>query len=231
MTRADLRGSCFRGAEMNRSVLAHADLRDATVVLHDARQAQIVRSFREPYSDDDSDADEARRRAAAARQLLHLRADFTDAAMRDSTLEGADARHANFTGSILEGANFAQARLSGATFHSAVLTGANLRGADLEGADVSDAIFDPEALELVELQKATKSEHVAKSEPDLAAALSRARAVARQPGTEGASERCSPGSTCSDRLLADARLVMALLPGANLHRANLDRARCSPWPI
>ena len=71
-------------------------------------------------------------------------ADFTGAAIYDTTLAGAQLLAANFDGALLAGADFAGADLGLATFRGAVLLdakwdGANLRSADFDGAVVFGA--------------------------------------------------------------------------------------------
>jgi len=91
------------------------------------------------------------------------------------------------------------------------------------GADVSDAILDPAALELAELKKAVTRRYLPQSAATLGDALAEHALWLDSQGQKGTRALLAKADL-SDRAMAGARLVMALLPGDRLHRANLRRA-------
>jgi tetratricopeptide (TPR) repeat protein len=86
------------------------------------------------------------------RQCQLAEVNLVHAQLQDADLEGAKLQRANLSQARLDGANLRGADLSFTSLHGASLRGANLQGAklvgtDLREVDLTDARFDPNALE------------------------------------------------------------------------------------
>ena len=138
MKRADLRGACLRGANLTHADLFEADLREGLIAAMDK-----VKGFKllEPTKR----ASEAQGAILAGANLersrmsgvVALRADFTDAVLKDAKLVRANLKQANLHGADLSGAD-----LSGADLRDAVLVGARTNACQFGDADMSGVLTD-----------------------------------------------------------------------------------------
>jgi uncharacterized protein YjbI with pentapeptide repeats len=124
LTRADLRGSSFRGAKLSFSNLDNADLRSGTM-MYAGDLSQIVD------------------RSAGANQGV----DFSNCSMKGVSFGNAKLDGVNFTGALLHGARFKSANLTNAIFKDAVLVGVNMEDLKVPPEALAGAIQDvsPEA--------------------------------------------------------------------------------------
>lgn len=133
----------------------------------------------------------------------NMRADLSNADLRDAVLTDADLRYAN-----LEGADLSNANLWGSNLRHADLGRANLQGAKLKEVDFEDADLHLARLCYVNLQKATLAN------ADLHSA------DLRGADLRGADLR---GANLTGANLTGARLIKADLFGADLRGADLGR--------
>src|SRR5436190_11717975 len=122
MRRTDLRGACLRNADLTGADLFEADLREGVIAQPDrVRGLRII---------------EATKRAGEAQGAVLIGAN-----LERSKMSGVVALKADFTDAILKDANLVRANLSRATMVGCNLAGADLSGADLSGADLRDSIM------------------------------------------------------------------------------------------
>lgn len=128
---ADLRGAVLREANLTRTDLGGAFVREADLGGADLRQADLIHANLTQCDLTRADLggaylSYANCSGANLRQVLMIGADLT----------GADLRAADLNEAILSRATFREAYLS-----KAILSEADLNGTDLSGADLSDADF------------------------------------------------------------------------------------------
>jgi uncharacterized protein YjbI with pentapeptide repeats len=127
LRRADLRGTSLQGANLSNADMFECDFREGTIaekvgrgdlafLTHDANGADLEETVFVS-----ANLDRARMNGVTA-----IRADFTNAVMRDCKLVRAKLTHAKLSGANLENADLAGADLVGANLDGAVLTGACL---------------------------------------------------------------------------------------------------------
>jgi len=124
-TELETYGGLFGGADLSDSDFSYASLPEADLALADLSRADFS----------GANLTEAVFREAILDQANLAGADLTRANLRDADLTGADLR----------GANLTDADLSGAT-----LSGARLAGTIIGGADFTEALFDPEGVDVEE---------------------------------------------------------------------------------
>jgi uncharacterized protein YjbI with pentapeptide repeats len=122
LRRSDLRGACLRGANLAGADMFEADLREGAIatlkgeggfrILEPARKASIASG-----------------------------ASLVGANLQRSKLSGVTAVRADFTDAILKDAKLVRANLKQCSLKGADLAGADLSGADLHGADLRDAVL------------------------------------------------------------------------------------------
>ena len=122
LRRADLRGACLRGADLTGADLFEADLREGSIAAVD--RGKGLRLL------------EHTSRVAEAQG-----ATLAGANLERSKLSGVIAVRADFTDAILKDAKLVRANLKQASMSGANLAGADLSGADLSGADLRDAVL------------------------------------------------------------------------------------------
>ena len=122
LKRADLRGACLRGANLSNADLFEADLREGSIAAADKVMGLRVM--------------EPTKRASEAHGAI-----LTGANLERSRLSGVMAVRADFTDAVLKDCKMVRANLKQASFHGADLAGADLSGADLSGADMRDAVL------------------------------------------------------------------------------------------
>lgn len=127
LRRADLRGTSLQGANLSNADMFECDFREGTIAEKVGRGELAFFSHEGGVSDLDetvfvsANLDRARMNGISA-----IRADFSNAVMRDCKLVRAKLTHAKMVGANLENADLAGADLVGANLDGAVLTGACL---------------------------------------------------------------------------------------------------------
>ncbi len=122
MRRVDLRGACLRGANLSSCDLFEADLREGALALPDkANGLSYV---------------EISMRTAEATY-----ANLRGANLERSKLSGIQAMKADFTDAVMKQCKLVRANLKQAIMDNVDLAGADLSGADLSGASLKDAVL------------------------------------------------------------------------------------------
>ncbi|WP_269716519.1 pentapeptide repeat-containing protein [Caulobacter sp. NIBR2454] len=124
LRRADLRGACLRAANLTGADLFEADLREGAIAAADRKEGYKVM--------------EHTLRTGAAQALS---TNLVGANLERSRLSGIMAIKADFTDAVLKDAKLVRANLKQASMSGCNLAGADLSGADLRGADLRDAIM------------------------------------------------------------------------------------------
>ena len=156
LRRSDLRGACLRGADLSGADMFEADLREGAIAAADRdRGLKIMEHQNRNGNVTGAILAGANLERSRLSGVIAVRADFTDAVMKDCKLVRANLKQANFTGVNFAGADLSGADLSGADLRDAVLVGAktfawNVSNANLEGAltdkpagkDIADLPYD-----------------------------------------------------------------------------------------
>src|SRR5208283_3938550 len=113
---------CLRGADLSGADLFEADLREGTIAAADREKGLRIL---EPVE-----------RAANAQGAV-----LAGANLERSRLSGVIALKADFTDAILKDAKLVRANLKQANMSGANMAGCDLSGADLSGADLTDCVL------------------------------------------------------------------------------------------
>jgi uncharacterized protein YjbI with pentapeptide repeats len=124
LRRADLRGACLRNANLTGADLFEADLREGVLAAADPRLGYRRMQI-----------------GGAPRQGDVQGAKLIGANLERSKLSGVVAVKADFTDAVLKDARLVRANLKQCSLKGADLSGADLSGADLAGADMRDAVL------------------------------------------------------------------------------------------
>ena len=165
-TGADLQGSLFTGAHLERASLYCANLRGCDLRASNLKRADLRGAYLAGAALNGAVMDEADMRAAyivhagagGALHILHHGpgpspdlganshgADFTNCAMRGVRLCSANLRGANFAGAVLDGADLSGAKLTNAIFRDTVMTAVPLEGLNLSPDQLEGCVFSPAA--------------------------------------------------------------------------------------
>ncbi len=143
LRRADLRGACLRGANLSGADLFEADLREGALATADARTGyRVLKPDGRPSDAQGVSLVGANLERSRLTGIIAVRADFTDAVMRDCKLVRANLKQATFNGADLAGSDLSGADLSGADLTDAVLVGVKTEAWRTDGADLSGALTD-----------------------------------------------------------------------------------------
>jgi uncharacterized protein YjbI with pentapeptide repeats len=144
LKRADLRGACLRGADLTGADLFEADLREGSIALADRDEGLKVQSHTDRLTDA-SGVNMSRANLQRTRMsgMVAVKADFSDAVMKDVKLVRANLKQANLSGADLAGADLSGADLAGANLKDAVLMGAKTRGWNVSEANMTGVLTDP----------------------------------------------------------------------------------------
>src|SRR5579872_5947434 len=156
LRRADLRGACLRGADLTGADLFEADLREGTIAAADREKGlRIIEPVDRAANAQGAVLAGANLERSRLSGVVALKADFTDAVLKDAKLIRANLKQAQMSGANLSGADLSGADLSGADLRDAVLVGAktlqwNVQDANMAGVltdepagkDVNDLPFD-----------------------------------------------------------------------------------------
>ncbi len=136
LRRADLRGACLRGANLSGADLFEADLREGALATADARTGyRVLKPDGRPSDAQGVSLVGANLERSRLTGIIAVRADFTDAIMRDCKLVRANLKQATFNGADLAGSDLSGADLSGADLTDAVLVGIKTEAWRTDGAD------------------------------------------------------------------------------------------------
>ena len=259
MRRVDLRGATLRGANLAGADLFEADLREGSIQTADAKLGLKVYEHAHRAGEmSGASLVGANLQRSKLSGVMAVRADFTDAVMKDAKLIRANLKHCSLNGADLAGADLSRADLAGADLRDAVLVGAktlswNVTNADMKGAltdkpsgrDVADLPYD-EMLRAHALWCETAGEDGSPSSFDGAdlralksirglnlTALSAREAVFYGLDMEGVQLQGAHLERADLRAcnLRSADLRGARLAGAKLHGADLRQAHLGPLLI
>ncbi len=238
LRRADLRGVCLRGADLTAADLFECDLREGSIATIDPEKGFTIRTHAVRAS-------EARGAVLCGANLerskmsgiIAVKADFSDAILKDAKLVRANLKQANMTGCDMAGADLSGADLSGADLKDAILVGATLVSVRLDDVDMSCELTDaPKGADVEALPYADMlREHALWCETDGAngapscfdkADLRRLGSIKRYNLTAlSAKGAVFYGLDMEGVQLQGAHLEEADLRGCNLRRADLRGAR------
>ncbi len=238
MRRADLRGACLRGADLSGADLFEADLREGSIAAADRDKGLRMMEHQTRAGNVQgailAGANLERSRLSG---VVAIRADFTDAILKDAKLVRANLKQATFVGVNFAGADLSGADLAGADLRDAVLVGAKTFSWNVSNANMDGALTDkPAGQDVSELPyEQMIKDHArwcetggAKGTPSVfdgadLRALSSIRGF--NPTALSARGATFYGLDMAGVQLQGARLEKADLRGCNLRRADLRGAR------
>lgn len=143
LRRTDLRGACLRGADLSGADLFEADLREGTLAAADSENGfRVVKPVARASDAKGVSLVGANLERSKLTGVIAVRADFTDAVMRDCKLVRANLKQATLNGADLAGSDLSGADLSGADLTDAVLVGVRKEAWKTDGADLKGALTD-----------------------------------------------------------------------------------------
>lgn len=146
LKRADLRGACLRGCDLTGADMFEADLREGSIAAADAkmgfRMLEHGRRLSEAHGAILTGANLERSRLSG---IVAIKADFTDAVLKDAKLVRANLKQATMTGCNLAGADLSGADLAGADLRDAILIGAVTNACTFDGAQTEGMLTDRNA--------------------------------------------------------------------------------------
>ena len=153
MRRCDLRGSCLRGADLTGADLFEADLREGSIAAVDkGRGLRLLEHVTRASEAHGATLVGANLERSKLSGILAVRADFTDAILKDAKLVRANLKQASFAGANLAGADLSGADLSGADLTDSVLIGATIYLCNTTNARMEGALTDmPSGVDVADL--------------------------------------------------------------------------------
>ena len=143
MRRCDLRGACLRGADLTGADLFEADLREGSIAAVDRvkglRLLEHANRVAEIHGATLIGANLERSKMSG---VIAIKADFTDAVLKDAKLVRANLKQCNMNGANLAGADLSGADLSGADLRDAVLVGTTIYACNTTDARMDGALTD-----------------------------------------------------------------------------------------
>ena len=143
MRRCDLRGACLRGADLSGADLFEADLREGSIAAVDRvkglRLLEHANRVAEIHGATLTGANLERSKMSG---VIAIKADFTDAVLKDAKLVRANLKQCNMNGANLAGADLSGADLSGADLRDAVLVGTTIYACNTTDARMDGALTD-----------------------------------------------------------------------------------------
>jgi uncharacterized protein YjbI with pentapeptide repeats len=144
LRRADLRGVCLRGANLTGADLFECDLREGAIAAVDRQRGlRFLEAEHRPGTEAQgailAGANLERSRLSG---VMAVRADFTDAVLKDAKLVRANLKQATMTGANLAGADLSGADLSGADLRDAILVGAKTFSWNVSDANLAGVLTD-----------------------------------------------------------------------------------------
>jgi uncharacterized protein YjbI with pentapeptide repeats len=153
MRRSDLRGSCMRGADLSGADLFEADLREGSIAAVDrAKGLRLLEHVNRVAEAQGASLAGANLERSKLSGVIAIKADFTDAIMKDCKLVRANLKQASMSGANLAGADLSGADLSGADMRDCVLVGATIYACNTTDARMDGALTDlPSGRDVTEL--------------------------------------------------------------------------------
>jgi uncharacterized protein YjbI with pentapeptide repeats len=143
LRRADLRGACLRGADLTGADLFEADLREGSIAAVDrGRGLRLLEHTTRVSEAQGATLAGANLERSKLSGVIAVRADFTDAILKDAKLVRANLKQASMSGANLAGADLSGADLSGADLRDAVLVGATIYACNTQDARMDGALTD-----------------------------------------------------------------------------------------
>jgi len=143
MRRADLRASCLRGADLTGADLFEADLREGAIAAVDkGRGLRLLEHANKVAEAQGATLAGANLERSKLSGIVAVRADFSDAILKDAKLVRANLKQCDMSGANLQGADLSGADLSGADLRDSVLVGATIYGCNVDGAKMEGALTD-----------------------------------------------------------------------------------------
>ncbi len=146
LRRADLRGACLRNANLTGADLFEADLREGAIAAVDKDKGLRVMEHHNRVGEASgailAGANLERSRLSG---VMAVKADFSDAILKDAKLVRANLKQANMSGANMEGADLSGADLAGADLRDAILVGAKTFAWNVTQADMRGCLTDQPA--------------------------------------------------------------------------------------
>jgi uncharacterized protein YjbI with pentapeptide repeats len=146
LRRSDLRGSCLRNANLTGADLFEADLREGVLAAADPRLGyrRMEVGGVTPRQGDVQGAKliGANLERSKLSGVVAVKADFTDAVLKDARLVRANLKQCSLKGADLSGADLSGADLAGADMRDAVLVGARTTSWNVMNANMTGALTD-----------------------------------------------------------------------------------------
>jgi uncharacterized protein YjbI with pentapeptide repeats len=146
LRRADLRGACLRNANLTGADLFEADLREGTMATADRKEGfRRLESRVMPGQAQGAILAGANLERSRLSGIVALKADFSDAILKDAKLVRANLKQANMRGANLSGADLSGCELAGADLQDAVLVGTKTYGWNVMDANLKGVLTDEPA--------------------------------------------------------------------------------------
>jgi len=145
LRRADLRGACLRNANLTGADLFEADLREGVLAAADPRLGYRKLEAGGPARQGDVQGAKligANLERSKLSGVVAVKADFSDAILKDARLVRANLKQCNLKGADLSGADLSGADLAGADMRDAVLVGARTTSWNVMNANMTGALTD-----------------------------------------------------------------------------------------
>ena len=144
LRRADLRGACLRNADLSGADLFEADLREGVLAAADPKLGfrKLEAGGHQPHDAEGAILVGANLERSKLSGVIAIKADFTDAVLKDAKLVRANLKQATMKGANLSGADLSGADLGGADLRDAVLVGAKTQAWNVQNANLAGALTD-----------------------------------------------------------------------------------------
>ncbi len=143
MRRADLRGACLKGADLTGADLFEADLREGSIAAADRQKGlRVIEHTQRSADAQGATLIGANLERSKMSGMVAVRADFTDAVLKDAKLVRANLRQCTMTGANLAGADLSGADLRGADMRDTVLVGTTLYACNTQDMCMDGALTD-----------------------------------------------------------------------------------------
>jgi uncharacterized protein YjbI with pentapeptide repeats len=143
LRRSDLRGACLRGANLTGADLFEADLREGSIAsLGGDRGLRIHEPLRRASDAQGTNLRGANLQRSRLSGIMAVKADFTDAVMKDCKLVRANLKQATLRGADLAGADLSGSDFTGADLQDAILVGAKTTQWTTDQANMTDVLTD-----------------------------------------------------------------------------------------
>ena len=143
LRRADLRGACLRGANLTGADMFEADLREGSIAVGDRdRGLRVLEHINRVGEASGAILAGANLERSRLSGVMAIKADFSDAILKDAKLVRANLKQANMSGANMAGADLSGADLAGADLRDAILVGAKTLSWNIKEADMRGALTD-----------------------------------------------------------------------------------------